>query len=123
MGDRERIVEHQRERIQESRTTLFDALQRALPDWVPYRPAGGLSLWCELPLALATALVAAAEKQDLLLGAGPRFAIDGGLERFLRLTCTQRPDTMLDAVGRMAIAWEDAQVNRTARSHRSHLVA
>jgi hypothetical protein len=67
--------------------------------------------------------VAAAEKQDLLLGAGPRFAVDGGLERFLRLTCTQHPDTMRDAVARMVLAWEDAQVNRTARSRRSHLVA
>ncbi|HEX7538236.1 MAG TPA: PLP-dependent aminotransferase family protein [Dermatophilaceae bacterium] len=123
MRERERIVEDQRRRVREARTTLSDELQRALPDWVVHPPAGGLSVWCELPDPLATALVAAAEKQDLLLGAGPRFAVDGGLERFLRLTCTQHPDTMRDAVARMAVAWEDAQVNRTARSRRSHLVA
>jgi len=123
MGERERIVEDQRRRVREARTTLCDELQRALPDWVVHLPAGGLSVWCELPDPLATALVAAAEKQDLLLGAGPRFAVDGGLERFLRLTCTQHPDTMRDAVARMAVAWEEAQVNRTARSQRSHLVA
>ena len=123
MGDRERILGHQRQLIHDSRSTLRDALSQALPDWVLHPPAGGLSLWCELPRPLSAALVAAAEKQALLLGAGPRFAIDRGLERFLRLTCTQHPDTMLDAVARLAIAWEDAQVNRSARSRRGHLVA
>jgi hypothetical protein len=67
--------------------------------------------------------VAAAEKQDLLLSAGPRFAVEGGFERFLRLGCTQDADTMRESVRRMAVAWQDAQVNRTARSVRSHLVA
>jgi len=123
MGQRERIVEQQRERVLESRTSLCDALAGALPDWVVHPPAGGMSLWCELPNPLATAVVAAAEQQDLLLGAGPRFAVDGGLERFLRLGCTQDAGTMRESVRRMAVAWEDAQVNRTARSRRSHLVA
>jgi hypothetical protein len=80
-----------------------------------------MSLWCELPYPLATA-VAAAEKQDLLPGAGTRFAVDGGLEPFLRLTCTPAPDTMSQSVERMVVSWDDAQVNRTARSRRSHLV-
>jgi len=123
MNERERIVGHQRERIRESRTSLCEALRSALPDWILHQPAGGMSLWCELPHPLATAVVAAAEKQDLLLGAGPRFAVDGGLERFLRLTCTQHPDTMRQAVERMVRSWDDAQVNRTARSRRGHLVA
>ncbi len=123
MSQRERIVEQQRERVRESRTSLCDALAGALPGWVVHPPAGGMSLWCELPYPLATALVAAAEKQDLLLGAGPRFAVDGGLECFLRLGCTQDADTMRESVRRMAVAWEEAQVNRTARSRRSHLVA
>jgi len=123
MKSRERIVEHQLKQVHRSRSTLLDSLRAALPDWVVHQPAGGLSLWCELPELLSGALVAAAEKRDLLLGAGPRFAIDGGLERYLRLTCTQDPDTMQDAVARLVMAWEDAQVNRTARSRRSHLVA
>jgi DNA-binding transcriptional MocR family regulator len=123
MTDRERIVEYQQERVRQSRSALCDAMQTALPHWLLHQPAGGLSIWCELPDALSTAVVAAAEKQDLLLGAGPRFAVDGGLERFIRLTCTQHPDTMLDAVARMAHAWEDAQVNRNARPHPGHLVA
>jgi len=123
MGDRERIVEHQRQQVHQSRSTLVDSLRVALPDWVVHPPAGGLSLWCELPDPLSGAVVAAAEKRDLLLGAGSRFAIDGGLERYLRVTCTQHPDTMRDAVERMALAWDDAKVNRTARSHRRHLVA
>jgi DNA-binding transcriptional MocR family regulator len=123
MADRERIVEYQQERVRQSRSALCDAMQTALPHWLLHKPAGGLSVWCELPDALSTAVVAAAEKQDLLLGAGPRFAVDGGLERFLRLTCTQHPDTMLDAVTRMAHAWEDAQVNPNARPHPGHLVA
>jgi DNA-binding transcriptional MocR family regulator len=123
LADRETIVEHQRERVRQSRSTLRDAMQKALPQWVLHEPAGGLSVWCELPEALATAVVAAAEKQELLLGAGPRFAVDGGLERFLRLGCTQPPDIMVEAVARMTRAWEDAQVRRHERSPASHLVA
>jgi DNA-binding transcriptional MocR family regulator len=123
MADRQRILEHQRQRVRLSRSALCDAMKTALPDWVLHQPAGGLSIWCELPEALSTAVVAAAERQDLLLAAGPRFAVDGGLERFLRLACTQHPATMLDAVARTAQAWDDAQSNRKARSHAGHLVA
>ncbi|MDQ1537315.1 MAG: hypothetical protein QOE58_1708 [Actinomycetota bacterium] len=123
MRDREQIIAHQLQQVHQARSFLVDSLRTALPDWVVHQPAGGLSLWCELPEPLSGALVAAAESRDLLLGAGPRFAVDGLLERYLRLTCTQHPDTLKDAVARLAVAWEDAKVNRTARSPRSHLVA
>jgi DNA-binding transcriptional MocR family regulator len=70
-------------------------------------PQGGLALWCELPAARSSALAAAAERHGLLLPAGPSFAPEGGLERFVRLPYTQSPETLTEAVRRLARAWEE----------------
>jgi len=57
MADRKRIVEYQQERVRQSRSALCNAMRTALPHWVLHQPAGGLSVWCELPDALSTAVV------------------------------------------------------------------
>jgi hypothetical protein len=50
-------------------------------------------------------LVTAASRHGVLLAAGPRFGLDGALERFLRLPYTL-PEARLDlAVERLAAAW------------------
>ena len=91
--------------LRASRTALVDALAARLPE-VRYRmPRGGLSLWCELPEGVdATGVALAAEDEGLLLAAGPRFAVPGGLERWLRLPHALPPDAMAEAVERLAVA-------------------
>ena len=79
-------------------------------------PAGGLSLWCELPRPVSSALVRSASEQGVRLAAGPLFAPEGGLERFVRLPYTRSPEQLGEATERLARAWQETQpVRRTTR--------
>ena len=120
---RDEVLAHRREQVRASRSALVEAVRTQLPDWRFDVPPGGLALWCELPEELSSALVAAAERQQVLLAPGPRFAVEGGLERFIRLPYTLAPEVLRDAVDRIASAWEQAQRQRTVSPRRAPLVA
>ena len=80
-------------------------------------PEGGLCLWAELPEALSTPLCAAADRRGVVLAPGSQFAVEGGMERFLRLPFTgHAPEVVADAVARIALAWEDAVAPTTRGS-------
>ncbi|HMM93890.1 PLP-dependent aminotransferase family protein [Phycicoccus sp.] len=97
-----------------ARDALAGALRERLPDVRFTVPRGGLSLWCELPTGLSsTALAAAAEEEGLLVAAGPRFAVDGGLDRWIRVPHVLPPETMREAVDRLARAAERVRAGRT----------
>ncbi len=73
-------------------------------------PRGGLFLWCELPDGVdATGVAVAAEDEGLLVAAGPRFALVGGLERWVRLPYVLAPDVMTEAVERLTRAVESVR--------------
>jgi DNA-binding transcriptional MocR family regulator len=123
MAAHEGVLTHHREQLRASRDALADALARRLPDWRFHPPAGGLALWCELPSPLSSALSTSAERHGLLLPAGPSFAPEGGLERFVRIPYTQRPELLTEAVDRLASAWEHARRHRGTTRRHSPLVA
>ncbi len=124
------LTEERRADLLASREAAAVALTEQLPE-VAFRPArGGLSLWCGLPPDLAASTLAvAAEEEGLLVAAGPRFAVHGGLERWLRLPHVLPPDAMADAVGRLARAAGRVRAGRVpsagrpTRRRRSRLVA
>ena len=88
-----------------ARDALVAALGERLPELRFRVPRGGLFLWCELPDGIdATSVAVAAEDEGLLIAAGPRFALSGGLDRWVRLPYVQAPDVMTDAVARLARA-------------------
>ncbi len=93
--------------LRRSRDAALDALGRHLPDWEVQRPGGGLHLWCRLPEPASTALVARAEEHDVMLAAGPEFAPEGGLDRFVRIPFAQPADLLTEAIGRMTEAWHE----------------
>ena len=66
---------------------------------------GGVSLWIELDAPLSSALVMDVRSRGLLLSAGPRFSVDGGHDRHLRIPFTAPPDELVRAVGILAEAW------------------
>ncbi len=101
------LLEHRREQLRASRDAALAAVAQHLPDWRVGRPTGGLNLWCELPEAMSSALVARAERHDVLLAAGPSFAPEGGLDRFLRIPYTQPAHVLTDAIDRLADAWRE----------------
>ena len=98
------------------RDHLLGLLERHLPHWRVESPAGGLSLWAEMPHAEATALAALAESHGVRIAPGPRFGVNGAFERFLRLPFTVPEDQMAMGVARLAQA--DARLH--ARAPRGH---
>ena len=101
------LLEHRRAQLRSSRDALLAGLREHLPSWRVQSPTGGLNLWCELPAARSTALVARAERHDVLLAAGPAFAPEGGLDRFVRLPYTQCAQVLTDTTARLAQAWSE----------------
>lgn len=121
---RDEILPERRAAVVATRDALVGALRDRLPQWSFRMPEGGLCLWAELPEALSTPLCAAADQRGLVLAPGSQFAVEGGLERFLRLPFTgHAPEIVTEAVDRLSIAWEDALLRRPVRSGRSPLVA
>jgi DNA-binding transcriptional MocR family regulator len=106
LGDRH-LLEQRLGELRSSRDAAMEALARHLPDWSVQRPGGGLSLWCTLPEPVSSALVARAEKRDGVLAAGPEFALEGGLDRFVRIRYTQPADVLADAIACLAEAWRE----------------
>ncbi len=107
LGSSSDLLDHRREQLRNSRDAALDAVAEHLPDWRASRPGGGLNLWCELPQALSSALVPKAARHDVLLAAGPSFAAEGGLDRFVRLPYTQPAHVLTDAIGRLGQAWHE----------------
>ncbi len=95
----------QRRRLRQQRDQLLQQLAQHLPTWRYQTPSGGLSLWAELPTESSSRLAAAAERQGLLLSAGPRFYPGAGGERRIRLPYAAAPEVLSDAVQRLARAW------------------
>jgi DNA-binding transcriptional MocR family regulator len=86
------------------RDALAAALRRELPEWRFAVPGGGLAIWVELDAAVSTALAVAAGRRGVWLAPGPRFGVDGTLERFLRLPFVRPAEDLDDAVARIAAA-------------------
>ncbi len=93
-----------RRQLAQSRDLLCAAMARHLPDWTFSVPTGGLSLWARIDGPHASELEMAAERHRLRLAAGPRFSVDGTLERFMRLPYTLPPDLLEPAIVRLAAA-------------------
>lgn len=108
LGDGEHLLEHRRAQLRTSRDGALRAVATHLPDWRVARPGGGLNLWCELPRAFSSALVPHAARHGVLLAAGPAFAPEGGLDRFVRLPYTQPHHVLTEAITRLAEAWRAA---------------
>jgi DNA-binding transcriptional MocR family regulator len=98
------LTEH-RARIREQRDRLAAAVRDHLPEWRFVLPTGGLALWCQLPAARATAVVAEVERHGVILAPGPVFAAEGGLDSFVRIPWTQSGDQLEEAARRLGEVW------------------
>jgi DNA-binding transcriptional MocR family regulator len=100
------VIEEHRRRLREQRDRLAAALSEHLPEWHFRLPAGGLAMWCELPAALGTAVADEADRLGVIVAPGPAFAVEGGLDRFVRIPWTRPGDVLEEAVRRLARAWD-----------------
>ncbi|MGZ8738740.1 MAG: MocR-like transcription factor YczR [Nocardioides sp.] len=101
------------DRLREQRDRLAAAVSRLLPTWRFRLPTGGLALWCELPGPLGTAVATEAERLGVIVAPGPVFAVEGGLDRFVRIPWTRPADELEEAVTRLAAAWDAVRDRRT----------
>lgn len=121
-ADVELLAEHRR-RLRTARDLLLDQVSRHLPDWRADVPQGGMALWCELPVPASNALAVAAARHGVSLPAAANFAVDGGLESWVRLPFT-RPEHELEQVGvRLAAAWAEALRDPRARTSPTPMIA
>ncbi|QIV87194.1 PLP-dependent aminotransferase family protein [Glutamicibacter mishrai] len=98
------LAQSAREGLRDNRDWMIAELQRLLPEWKPNRPAGGLSLWCQLPQPRSSAL--ARQLKSVLLAPGSTFAVEGhGLEHYLRLPFAQDRADLEQALPAIAEAW------------------
>ncbi|MET0899384.1 MAG: PLP-dependent aminotransferase family protein [Mycobacterium sp.] len=107
-----RLLEHSEEILSDRRSILaarraflVELLAQRLPDWRPGAGEGGMSLWVRLPVPMSTALSASASRLGLDLPAGPRFGVDGSLERFVRIPYALPEDRLAEAVELLVRAW------------------
>lgn len=104
------ILPARRQLIRARRETMTSLLAQHLPDWQPQpgrnRPSGGLALWVRLPAPMSSALSAAASRMGLDIPPGPRFGVDGTLERYIRVPYTLPEEQMPEAVELLARAWQ-----------------
>jgi DNA-binding transcriptional MocR family regulator len=107
------IVGARRAQLIDRRDVLIGTLRELLPEWRFTVPAGGVMLWAELDGPISSALARAAEDVGVRLAPGPRFGLDGTLERFLRLPFTLAPDDLIEAIRRIASVRHD--LDRAAR--------
>ena len=105
LGVADEMLSERREQLRSRRAVLLSLLARHLPDWQPSEATGGMSLWIRLPAPMSSALSAAASRMGLDVPPGPRFGVDGTLERYIRVPYTLPEAKLVEAVELLARAW------------------
>lgn len=101
----DRVLDARRADLRAGHALLTTELARRFPTWQVPAVEGGLSLWVNLGQPVSSQLALAARAEGLLVGAGPRFAVDGAFERFLRLPFCLPAETTLAALNLLERAW------------------
>jgi len=114
LADLEAILQERRDDLRQRRDTLHSGLLRAFPQWRAAKPAGGLSIWVEMDQAISSALTIAAEGHGVRLVPGPRFGMDGILERFLRIPFVLPEGVLVEAVQKLQASVRDIAPARQA---------
>ncbi len=104
LAEADRVALARRTQLRAQRDTLAAALRTELPAWRFTLPTGGVCLWVELDAPVASALARAVEDLGVRLTPGPRFGVDGTMERFVRLPFTLPEADLVEAVRRLAEA-------------------
>ncbi len=100
---------------------LKDSLSQAIPDWSWSDPAGGASLWVQLPFGSATQFAQVAARHGVAILPGPAFSPSGTFDDRIRLSFVLDEETLSLGVERLARAWRDYV--GAARGRRDRLAA
>jgi DNA-binding transcriptional MocR family regulator len=105
LGVTDEWLPERRNILRSRRELLLTLLEEHLPDWQPDSGGGGMSLWVRLPAPMSSALSAAASRLGLEIPPGPRFGVDGTLERFIRVPYALPDEQLTEAIVLLARAW------------------
>ncbi|WP_082981990.1 PLP-dependent aminotransferase family protein [Mycolicibacterium mucogenicum] len=111
------VLPARRDMLRARRELVSSLLQEQLPDWTASPCHGGMSMWMRLPAPMSSALSAAASRMGLVIPAGPRFGVDGTLERFIRVPFTQPEERLHQSVAVLAQAWRSVTGVGTPDAH------
>jgi DNA-binding transcriptional MocR family regulator len=111
----DRVRSERRAELAPRRDLLCDLLTEHLPDWTWTRPAGGLSVWANLPHGNADELAELALHNGVAVVPGPSLSVDAGNRRAVRLVFASPADQLTEGVRRLASAWA-AYAPTTSRS-------
>jgi DNA-binding transcriptional MocR family regulator len=117
LGMAEDLLPERREILRARRALLLKLLRDHLPDWQPVPGSGGMALWVRLPAPMSSALSAAASRMGLEIPPGPRFGVDGTLERFIRVPYTLPDDQLAEAIELLGRAWRSVTGATTPEPH------
>ncbi|GHH27966.1 MocR-like transcription factor YczR [Lentzea cavernae] len=113
LDDADAILSERRDLLRRSRAALEEALRARVPDWRWTSPRAGMALWIELPRPSATRLAASALDLGLRITAGPRFAVDGTADRWLRVPFTLPAGQAEVVADLLREAWERSSAPST----------
>ncbi|WP_030674046.1 PLP-dependent aminotransferase family protein [Streptomyces rimosus] len=119
----EELLPQRLEQLRRQRAVLASALTEHLPQWAWQLPPGGLSLWVDLGEPVAAALAERALDYGVRIEGGTYFATDPGIfEQRLRIPYTTPPETLREAVHRMAATLADG-ITPSSTGRRPHWIA
>jgi DNA-binding transcriptional MocR family regulator len=101
----EQILAGRRTYLRQGRDHLAKRIRQQLPEWRMPHVEGGIVAWVGIGAPLSSQLALAARNEGLVIGAGPRFGLDGVFERFLRIPFGMPPDQIDRGVDALAAAW------------------
>ena len=116
------LLPERRDILRARRALLLRLLDEQLPDWQPHPGKGGMSLWVRLPAPMSSALSAAASRMGLEIPPGPRFGVDGTLERFIRVPYALPDEQLSEAVALLARAWRSVTGSAAPEPHSAVVV-
>jgi DNA-binding transcriptional MocR family regulator len=111
-----------RARIAERYEHLTQLMREQLPEWSWTAPAGGLSLWTQLPFGDAADLVRIGARHGVELVPGNAMSSSGNLAGNLRIPYVLGSAQMADGIGRLASAWHEYEAIAHRRSTHSLVV-
>jgi DNA-binding transcriptional MocR family regulator len=110
------VLPERREILRARRALLLDLINEHLPDWRPLPGTGGMSMWVQLPAPVSSAMCASASRLGVELPPGPRFGVDGTLERFVRIPFVLPEDELTEAIELLGRAWRSITGSATEES-------
>lgn len=95
--------------LEEARDGCLRAVRKHLQGWEFIEPTGGASLWVRLPYGSATTFAQLAEREGVLLFAGPVFSAAHEQDDHIRIAYSGPADRVLAGVEAIARAWRSIE--------------